>query len=411
MTWNVILKKIVPIVLILFWAVLPILVLFISQGRDKDDLIRIAHISLLSEKIQDSMDKNIDIPLPKNALEIRFKDREIWYQWQVWSDLFYKLWLENLQDPSHENYYYYIRPETWEFELVALLNNEKYANIYYHDQPAYSGWNTKGKFLTVTKWENVGKLVSSTLTERQVLDLQYASQEDYFDYSPPSSCQEILSHEPRSQSWSYLIQVNNDFVDVYCDMDTDGGGWTLLYANNGHADSPTKMSYVNLRKELYTSKYSDISHYYNPNLVGLLNYDHFINLWAHEILIKNSSYDGDKWVKMTFSLPQTLQWALGIKVLWNQKAGCLDLPNNTSWDIVNSEGTLDYKNLHQIVGHYGNSWWVSHVNIWCNGFSESIHPHLAFYNAMSDLPENRARSNDEIGWSWGGGNEYRYFIR
>ena len=47
-----------------------------------------------------------------------------------------------------------------------------------------------------------------------------------------SSCMEILNADPNAESGMYAIEpVSNTEVNVYCDMDTDGGGWTGFDTN------------------------------------------------------------------------------------------------------------------------------------------------------------------------------------
>ena len=70
-------------------------------------------------------------------------------------------------------------------------------------------------------------------------------------------------------------------------MVTDGGGWTLFYANNGHEDSPIQMSYTQMRDALKTKPVDNLSDYNDSNLSGLINYNHFIDRGSNEILIRN----------------------------------------------------------------------------------------------------------------------------
>lgn len=44
----------------------------------------------------------------------------------------------------------------------------------------------------------------------------------------PTSCSDILVANPNSQNGNYDIKVNGKSINVYCDMETDGGGWTQI---------------------------------------------------------------------------------------------------------------------------------------------------------------------------------------
>jgi len=55
-------------------AILPV-IFFISSLKDTDaDITRIAHLSLIKERLDDATRRGVNIPLPVNALTLSFGD-------------------------------------------------------------------------------------------------------------------------------------------------------------------------------------------------------------------------------------------------------------------------------------------------------------------------------------------------
>ncbi len=188
------------------------------------------------------------------------------------------------------------------------------------------------------------------------------------------SCREILVLKnllDRVRSGVYTIDIKGRETSVYCDMQTDGGGWTLFYANNGYEDSPIAKSFVEMRETMKTTPILDLSKYDDKYLVGLLDYSHFTENGSTEILIRNrASENQKKWVKFIFSTARTLDWALGPLVLGKSEYGCINLPRRDTWIITNNDQSIVYQDLRQMMNHGGTSWGVSHDRYVCNSFEK-----------------------------------------
>ena len=67
-----------------------------------------------------------------------------------------------------------------------------------------------------------------------------------FDIELPASCLEILAANDTASSGWYDIQIENSVRTLYCDMETDGGGWTGLIDVVPELDGCDNLTGINI---------------------------------------------------------------------------------------------------------------------------------------------------------------------
>ncbi len=172
-------------------------------------------------------------------------------QWYAWTWVLNNIRVNNdVKDPLEDIYYTY--STNWvktKFQLLALLENQEtaynvipktYAN--YETRDLYSVWDKLWILLDSTTNIPIQELgeteldLSTNSTEYKAVftsnDIQTFSWITLYKkyLNLPLSCKEILDNNKSRWDWVYSIYPwnNIDPLDVYCDMTTDWGGWTLI---------------------------------------------------------------------------------------------------------------------------------------------------------------------------------------
>ena len=88
---------------------------------------------------------------------------------------------------------------------------------------------------------------------------------------PPRSCLEILNKNPKAPSGGYKILYKGKQITVKCDMNTKGGGWTLILRDSWKDKTAScengGCSKV-LGKENHIGNAMDSTDYVGPHLMG-----------------------------------------------------------------------------------------------------------------------------------------------
>lgn len=377
--------------------------------QDSADDIRIRHINLIKKSIDTALAQGRKIPLPANAVEIHFGTTPLVYQGET-SEFFYdSIGLNPLLDPvTQKPYAFALSHDGTKYQFFASLDDVQRWN-YSTSTMVYSV-GEENLFVQ----DNGGDIITLEKAQKPSIDLAVSEVRKRVGLETLKSCREILVLKNLfvvPKSGKYTIDIQGRDTSVYCDMQTDGGGWTLFYANNGYEDSPIAKSFVEMRETMKTTPILDLSAYDDKHLAGLLDYSHFVQNGSTEVLIRNNAGDVTKWVKFIFSTTRTLDWALWPLVLGKTDYGCLNLPRRDTWIIINNDQTIVHQDLRQMMNHWGTSWGVSHEKYLCNSLEKWVNPHIGFYYATNSNYEWRTRSNDGVGGEWWEGGAYRYFIR
>ena len=177
----------------------------------------------------------------------------------------------------------------------------------------------------------------------------------------PMSCQHILQMGESKGSGLYTIYPDQkNPVTTYCDMELDGGGWTLFYANASAASMTVKKSY-NDHKSSFTGISMGATNFTDGSTNGMLNFNNFM---ATEVLARDiTNWSPTDYSIVEFQNPEDTINFLNLNSV-PSNGTCKTLPGAGMFRFRNSKGMnywFDEMNNYD-VADVGIGWGDCHPN-------------------------------------------------
>ena len=192
------------------------------------------------------------------------------------------------------------------------------------------------------------------------------------------NCREILDSWKSTWSGIYTIKPWSSSFDVYCDMTTDWGWWTLLFSSTQWKRFYNETEVWNTENEEYIrnlQKRKDISYISNDTLVKFWN-NIIVWVWK-KFPFTSSSNEKFNWI-----VKSGFWWAWSNLYVWWSKTNASLWGSFWVRNWTFDEHSSGYRYLHRgCVWHYiyeynvfGGSWYK---NWWCSNFNSTTR--LSFF--------------------------------
>ena len=220
---------------------------YLSWVRDTN---RVSQLKAIWDSLHLYTTKN-SLPLPDDKINITTDwSNIISYQWYAWKNVIEAIWYTSeWKDPQDNTYFsYVVTKDRKYFQLLAYLEEEKGTTqlnslnlvnaIDYEIRYPHVEWSKLWILLTDTNQpihevETTIDLSSAPSWTKSILSNWETQTWSLTSINPLASCKRLYETRWKREDWVYTIdpEWNWTWFKVYCDMNTDWGGWTLVWTS------------------------------------------------------------------------------------------------------------------------------------------------------------------------------------